>query len=459
MSGTTRRAALAVCASLIAYRGALAETGPTGPTVPATTDTRSAIRAAPVDTATALFDVGGVKVLHRRNTANKVVAANLYLLGGTRQVTAENAGIEPFLLEVSERGTRHYSRDALRRAMGRLGSQIVVAPSEDWTMIGIRAVTDGFDSTWAVLADRIMHPTLDTADVEFVRAQYLSAVRQRRDDPDALIEYLADSVAWAGHAYGLAATGTERSIAALTASSLRRYHAEQFVTSRMLLVVVGNVERPRLERLVAGTLAKLPKGSYQWTPPPALPSGPSSISIERRVLPTNYILGYYAGPPASSKDYNALRIATSVLSGWLFEEIRSRRHLTYDVHAPFIERAASAGGLYVSTVSPDTTLKLMRQGIDRLRDDLVSEYGLRRIVAHFLTKYFLQNETNAEQANFLARAQLYRGDYRAGDRFVEELEAVKPEDIQRVAKQYMKNMRFAYIGDPSRVTPGVITRF
>ena len=33
--------------------------------------------------------------------------------------------------------------------------------------------------------------------MEFVRAQYLSAVRQRRDDPDALIEYLADSVAFA----------------------------------------------------------------------------------------------------------------------------------------------------------------------------------------------------------------------------------------------------------------------
>ncbi len=453
MIGTPLRAALVACVSLIASRGASAGT------LPGPADPRSAIRALPLDTATALFDVGGVKVLHRRNTANKVIAANLYLLGGTRQVTAENAGIEPFLLEVSERGTKNYSRDALRRAMGRQGSQILVGPSEDWTVIGIRAVTDGFDSTWAVFADRVMNPTLDSADVEFVRAQYLSAVRQRRDDPDALVEYLADSVAFAGHPYGLAATGTERSIAALTPSALKRFHAEQFVTSRMLLVVVGNIERARLEKLVASTLAKLPKGNYQWTPPPPLPSGPATLAVERRPLPTNYILGYYAGPPASSPDYNALRIATSVLSGWLFEEIRSRQHLTYDVHAPFIERAASAGGLYVSTVAPDTTLKLMRQGVDRLQEDEVSESGLRRIVSHFLTKYFLQNETNAEQANFLARAQLYRGDYRTGDRFVEELEAVKPDDIRRVAKKYMKNMRFAYVGDPGRVTPAMVSRF
>jgi len=57
-------------------------------------------------TATTSFDVSGVHVILRQNDANNVVAANLYLLGGARQVTAANAGIEPILLDVSERGTK-----------------------------------------------------------------------------------------------------------------------------------------------------------------------------------------------------------------------------------------------------------------------------------------------------------------------------------------------------------------
>jgi zinc protease len=43
--------------------------------------------------ATTSFDVSGVHVVLRQNNANNVVAANLYLLGGSRQVTEANAGI------------------------------------------------------------------------------------------------------------------------------------------------------------------------------------------------------------------------------------------------------------------------------------------------------------------------------------------------------------------------------
>ena len=45
------------------------------------------------DTMTTDFVTRGVRVILRRNAANDVVAANLYLLGGVRQVTADTAGI------------------------------------------------------------------------------------------------------------------------------------------------------------------------------------------------------------------------------------------------------------------------------------------------------------------------------------------------------------------------------
>jgi zinc protease len=73
-------------------------------------------------------------------------------------------------------------------------------------------------------------------------------------------------------------------------------------------------------------------------------------------------------------------------------------------------------------------------------------------VQGFLTEYFLDNETNAAQGDFLARAALYRGDYRAAGRFVDELRDVTPEDVRRVARQYIQNIRWAYIGNPARIT-------
>jgi zinc protease len=408
---------------------------------------------------TSSFDVGGIKVILRESDANNVVAANLYLLGGSRQVTSANAGIEALLLEVSERGTRNYPKAILRRKMSRLGSEIATAPSDDWTMFGIRATTEVLDSTWAIFADRVMNPTLDAEDISLIKTQFLSGIRQRRDDPDALAEYLADSIAFTGHPYSIPVIGTEASLASIDVRALRDYHASQFVKSRMLLVVVGDVDRAHIESLVRATLAKMPVGNYKWTPPARLPEGKSAVVVERRSLPTNYIVGYYSGPLANSDDYQALRIATSVLTGRMFSEIRTRQNLTYDVHAPFLDRAASAGGLYVSTASPDTTLKLMYSAVKELQEGLLDAGGLRRLEQQFLTEYFLDNETNDAQADFLARAELYRGDYRLGEKFVEELKSVTPEAVQRVARRYMKGIRFAYVGDPSKLSQDLITRF
>lgn len=408
---------------------------------------------------TTSFDAGGVKVIHRRSDVAGVVAANLYLLGGTRQVTQETAGIELLLLDASEHGTRSYPRDVLRRKMSRLGGGIVVEPSTDWTMIGLRTTTDRFDSTWAILAERVMFPTLPEREVELVRHRLLAALAQRRDNPDALAHYLADSIAFAGHPYGLPVAGTEQSVSAMTVADLRRYHETQMVSSRMLLVVVGDIDRDHLETLVRRTLGTLPKGDYQWTLPPPLPRAGSAVVMEHRRLPTNYILGYFPGPLANDRDAVVMRIATTALTGRMFAEIRTRRNLTYDVHSPYLEKAATAAGLYVSTVSPTEVLRLMQAAVRELKMETLDPNGLKRMEAHYITDYFLDNETHAAQANFLARAEIYRGDWRAAERFVDELRTVTPEQVQRAARRYIRDIRFAYVGDTTQVDRRLLAGF
>jgi zinc protease len=415
--------------------------------------------ATAADTNTQGFSVSGVYVILRRVRANNVVAANLYLLGGTRQVPVARAGMEPLLLAASERGTAKYPRDQLRTTMARLGSIIGIDADRDWTTFALRSTVSTFDSTWSVFADRLMRPALDSAEVELVRAQAVSAVRQRRDSPDAQLEFLADSVAFSGHSYAVPPGGTEASLSAVTLAELRRYQQEQMITSRMLLVVVGDVSREQVQRLVSGTLGTLPHGRYRWTPPPPPPAWTPAIATERRDLPTNYLLGYFPGAAAWSPDYFPLRIAAAVLSGRFFSEIRSKRNLSYAVNAPFLDRATAAAGLYVTTTDPRTTLRLMREELYNLQEGWITPRGLEQLTQQFITEYFLDNETNADQANFLARAQLYRGDWRRAAAFVDELRAVTPTDVRRVARQYLRGLRLAYVGDPTRLDEGVLRMF
>lgn len=411
------------------------------------------------DSLTMKFEVSGIPVILRQVTANNVVAANLYLLGGTRQLTPTTQGLELLLLEASERGTKKYPRDLLRTKMSKLGSAIGVGSGVDWTTIGLRATTTGFDSTWAILADRIMAPRLEPAEVELVREQFVQAVSQRKDSPDALLDFLGDSIAYAGHPYALEPTGNEATLKGLTVADLTQYQQSQMVTSRMMLVVVGNVSRTKVEKLVRETLGRLPRGSYTWSLPEPPADLPGAYVVEKRALPTNYLQGWFHGPKATSRDYQALRLACAVLSGRLFGEVRQRRNLTYSVSAPFEERAFSVGGLYVTTTQPDEVLAIMQQQIRALQEGIITTEGLTLLVQQFIVTYFLDNETNADQANMLARAELYQGDFRRAARFVDELRAVTPEDIQRAARTYMKQVRWAYVGDPAKVTPARLLRF
>ncbi len=448
------RASAATLAVALMFAGAAAAQVPAEPRKDGTGPARPVappVAAVAHDSATVKFTVDGIDIIHRR-TNTSLVVANLYLLGGVHLVTPATAGIEPLLLDVSERGTRKYLGEALRRAMARTGSAIGIATADDYTVFGLRTTSDRIDSTWSIYADRLLAPTLSAEDFAFVKQSRVAALAQRSDDADAQLEYLADSVAFAGTPYALSPHGTDRSVAALTLDQVREFHRTQMVRSRMLLVIVGDLSRERIERLVHGTLGTLPEGSYRWSvPAPLGPRSGSNVHIVSRRLPTNYILGQWSGPSASDADVPALRVATAVLQGMLFSEVRSRLNLTYAVEARFRDRGVTAGGLYVTTTRPDETLRVMKAQLRYLQDQTLRTDALGPLVQQFITEYFLDNETSGAQADFLARAELYRGDYRAGDRFVSELRAVTGDDIRRVVNKYMKDLRFTYIGNPSQV--------
>ncbi|MEO7362934.1 MAG: hypothetical protein ABI120_21555, partial [Gemmatimonadaceae bacterium] len=201
--GTSCAAALSIVCSSVSY-------------AQATTTRAPASAAATVskgggDTLTSKFEVSGIPVILRQVTANNVVAANLYLLGGVRQLTPETQGIETLLLESSEYGTRKYPKNVLRQKMARLGSAVGVSPGIDWTNVALRATTTGFDSTWVIMADRLMAPLLLQPDVDLVKEQLLEALKGRNDSPDALLDHLADSVTYAGSPYALDPIGTTQS--------------------------------------------------------------------------------------------------------------------------------------------------------------------------------------------------------------------------------------------------------
>jgi len=403
------------------------------------------------DTLTMAYEVSGLRVIQRINRASDVVAARLYLLGGTRQLTQETAGIEALLLHASEYGTDHYPGEEARRAMARTGSAVALESGADWSVFGFTGLAQDLDAAWDVLADRVMRPSLTAQAVAQARGRLVTRAHIRYTDPDERIRVLASRALFPDHPYSLDPEGTEASLAGILQEGLKTYAREQLVTSRMLLVIVGNVERVHAESLVTATLGRLPRGNYRWILPPPAPNIRARWLIEHRAISTNYMLGYFTGPPATERTYWAFRVATALLSSEIHHSVRTQHSLSYAAYAPFIDRAIPMGGAYASTPRPDQVLPLIIDAVRTLQRQELDYFVLRRFLNSYTFDYLAENATAADQADFLARAELYLGGYSRGDDFVKRMRAVTPRDIQMIANTYMAKLQYAYLGDTTRM--------
>jgi zinc protease len=410
-------------------------------------------RLVPLDSVTVSYTVGNLQVIQRPNYANDVVAVHLYLLGGRRQLTPATQGIETMLLRVSKYGTAKYPGDSTRKAWARTGSDFELDPSDDWTVVGFRAVSADFDSSFSVFAERVIHPTIAPASVALVRGQMLSDLRERTLDPDGYVSLLSDSAAFTGRPYALEPSGSESSLGTIDSAALATYAGTQMVTSRMLLVVVGNVDRARVERAVGATLGPLPKGGYVWSLPQLPPPAAASVALVMRQRPTatNYIYGVFEGPAASDKDYAAFHVATAILSSRVGEAVRDEHSLSYAAYAPYTERGISTGGVYVTTGVPAKVVPMLKEQITWVEHAPPIYFGIHSFTDSFIFDYMAKNGTDDAQADFLARAQLYHGDYRKASDAMEDLRHVSMSDVRAVAKRYFTHIQFVYVGDTTRV--------
>jgi predicted Zn-dependent peptidase len=228
-------------------------------------------------------------------------------------------------------------------------------------------------------------------------------------------------------------------------------------TSRLLLVIVGDLNPNDVRGLVTASFAKLPRGTYAPKPIPQLAFDKSTVEVTPRELPTNYIQGLFAAPSLTSPDIYAMRIASSMLRDRVFEEVRVKRNLSYAPDAFLRTQAANVGGLYVTAVDANQSIRVMLSEINRLQTEPVSGEDIQAVVAQYLTTYYLGQETNAAQAGELAQYELIGGGWRNSVNFLEKLMAVTPADIQRVSQKYMRNIRFVVLGNPKSVDMGVFT--
>jgi zinc protease len=403
------------------------------------------------------FDVNGLKVLLKRREGSLTVAAGLFVRGGSSNINAENAGIETLMLNVATEATTNFPRERLRTELSRMGTVIGSSSNSDYSVLSLACTRTYFDRSWQIFSDVALRPAFTPQDVSLVQERVVVSLSDDTDNPDVYLQKLQERVAYAGHPYLNGPQGTPQTVAKLTPDDLRRYHTKVMETSRLLLVIVGDLDANQVKSLVTASLGKLPRGSYKPEVVAPLNFDKSTVEVTKRELPTNYVQGLFTAPSLTSPDIYAMRIASSMLRDRVFEEVRVRRNLSYAPDAFLRTQAANVGGLYVTAVDANQSIRIMLNEIARLQQQPVSAEDIQAVVAQYLTSYYLGQETNAAQAGELAQYELIGGGWRNSVDFLEKLNSVTPAEVQKVAQKYMRNIRFVVLGNPQSVDTAIFT--
>jgi predicted Zn-dependent peptidase len=359
------------------------------------------------------FTVNGLKVLVKQRPASQTIAAGLFIKGGSRNVRTTNAGIEALMLDLATEASTNFPRETLRRELARTASTVSFGVNFDYSAFSLGTTRQYFDRAWQIFVDCALRPSLTPEDFSLVKQRRLTNLSDQQDDPDSSLRIQEASVAYAGHPYQNDPRGTVASIERLTLEDVRRYHQQMMETSRLLLVVVGDLDPQEVRRKVTASFSSLPVGNYQPVAPPPLSFASATVAVTPRDLPTNYVQGVYAAPPLTSPDIYPIRVATNVLRNRVFQEVRVNRSLSYAPDAFLSEQGTNVGGIYVTAVDANQAVQVMLGEIGKLQAQDISPDELKAITQSFLTTRYLDQETNAAQAGALARDELVGGGWRA----------------------------------------------
>src|SRR5712671_7713340 len=266
---------IAACCLLLALLIAPVTYGQT--TTPAPPDFQSVIgRQASLVSE---FEVNGLKVLVKRREGSQTVAAGLFIRGGVENISSTNACVEAFMLNVASEASANFPRDRMRKETARMGTVIGQSVSYDYSVLSMTATRSNFDRSWEIFTDVALRPSFTKGDVALVQSRILAGLRDDTDSPDSYLQRLQERVAYAGHPYLNRPEGTAENISRLTADDLRAYHQKMMQTSRLLLVIVGDLDAAQLKTRIAASFGKLPRGDYKPQLPPPLSFSASTVDV------------------------------------------------------------------------------------------------------------------------------------------------------------------------------------
>lgn len=299
-----------------------------------------------------------------------------------------------------------------------------------------------------LIADMLENPRFPVEEVRRQRERLLHRLEVERDDPRAQAAQRFRRLVYGRHWLGRAPYGTLSSVARIEPAHLRAHHRQNWLASRALIAVCGDVEPEAVRRELDRRLRTWRRGKPLEVRKVALPEPGRRVAAygaERQQV--HLVLGHL-GITRRDPDYPALVVMDHVLgtgpgfTNRISRILRDELGLAYSVHAAIHSSAGILPGMFMAYIgtSPRHVTTAVQGFLDemrRIQEEPVPESELEVARSYLVGSFAMGYERAARRAGHLILASLHDFADDHLDRLVRAFAEVTPEDVQRVARRHL----------------------
>ena len=384
-----------------------------------------------------------VNVVIRQAPSSKVVVIQATFKFGIRDLPVGKKTYALLMPKMLSVGSKKFPKEKLFSTLEKNNIDFDCEGGIETTYCVAATVSDQLPLALNILRDGMLNPALTNKDFELLRTRLIAEQKSTLQNSEKSVNDLVNSIFYGEkHQFSLSAKSAIEELNKSNLGEVKAIHSTLIKELNLNIVVVSSISTNKILASLTtafGSLKKT-KSMRQEVLNPVYITG-HDFAYEDRDVPTAYLRSKFNIPIATPRDYMLGRLFFEILSEEMWQEIRTKRSLSYSAFASPIYHSIGVGMIALSTPKPQEALEALAQIIQKMRSQPLSAEELNEYKTGFTTSYFLSLESHSSLAAALSEAVNRFGDVKTFYELPKELESITGENIQKYAITYLKNFR------------------
>jgi zinc protease len=392
----------------------------------------------------------GLRVLLFPDPSKPQITVNITYLVGSRHEGYGETGMAHLLEHLLFKGTPRH--DDIMQELAERGAQPNGTTWYDRTNYFeiFPASADNLEWALDLEADRMVNARVLREDLDSEMTVVRNEMESGENSPERILEERVFSTAYLWHNYGHSTIGARSDVENVPIERLQAFYRKYYQPDNAVLLVAGNLDVAEALDLVVEKFAGIPRPAREgpsilyptYTDEPTQ-DGERMVTL-RRVGELQYINTLYHVPPGSHPDFAAVEVLAFVLgdapSGRLYRALVETQMATSAGARAYQFREANPL-LMSATVNPDRDLTAVLAALDATVEGVLSEPITAQEVQRARTSLISRINQRINSSTGIAldlTEWIGMGDWRLFFLNRDRIEAVTADDVNRVARAYLK---------------------